>query len=377
MNQWIRTKAPFDSIIDFDQVVRDPANPDLMRPPFNCGDGIHPSPVGYYVMGKSVDLGSVPRFRPAPLAPQGSNVLSERAAVARACLIAPLAAPVACAVTLVGASVALGLFGRASLPSPDAMFDLVVGVFAVGHSARLRRRPPRWHARRPDPPPLWPALAMGAVGCWRLPRVRCVFRPRPLPARGAILDPVSVVGGKSPWHHQRRGLLALAATHLMNCDSKRRLITRSLRDGTLKSSHKCRSRSVTAAAESQPWYRPPASVARTPESRASLAFILRSRVDDPLASATVDTAYTGTADSHATDHAAGSRRGTIAARASGIAEVSVLTRRLASGAGRRDTSPFTRYVLRLRQASAGGDGGCATPETSRTPPPVPHRKWYS
>ena len=65
VNQWIRTKAPFDSVIDFDQVVRDPANPDLMRPAFNCGDGIHPSPVGYYVMGTSVDLslfhGSGPR----------------------------------------------------------------------------------------------------------------------------------------------------------------------------------------------------------------------------------------------------------------------------------------------------------------------------
>jgi lysophospholipase L1-like esterase len=56
VNRWIRTKAPFDHIIDFDQVVRDPANPDLMRPSFNCGDGIHPSPAGYYMMGKSVEL---------------------------------------------------------------------------------------------------------------------------------------------------------------------------------------------------------------------------------------------------------------------------------------------------------------------------------
>jgi lysophospholipase L1-like esterase len=56
VNRWIRTKAPFDNIIDFDQVVRDPTNPDLMRPPFNCGDGIHPSPAGYYMMGKSVQL---------------------------------------------------------------------------------------------------------------------------------------------------------------------------------------------------------------------------------------------------------------------------------------------------------------------------------
>jgi len=57
VNQWIRTRAPFDSVIDFDRVVSDPANPDLIQAPFNCGDGIHPSPAGYYAMGKSVDLG--------------------------------------------------------------------------------------------------------------------------------------------------------------------------------------------------------------------------------------------------------------------------------------------------------------------------------
>jgi len=57
VNEWIRTKAPFDSVIDFDKVVRDPANPDLLVPAFNCGDGIHPSPLGYYGMGRSIDLG--------------------------------------------------------------------------------------------------------------------------------------------------------------------------------------------------------------------------------------------------------------------------------------------------------------------------------
>jgi lysophospholipase L1-like esterase len=56
VNQWIRTKAPFDGVIDFDRVVRDPANPDLLRPEFNCGDGIHPSPAGYYAMGTSIGL---------------------------------------------------------------------------------------------------------------------------------------------------------------------------------------------------------------------------------------------------------------------------------------------------------------------------------
>jgi lysophospholipase L1-like esterase len=56
VNQWIRTKAPFDAVIDFDKVVRDSGNADLIYPPFNCGDGIHPSPRGYYEMGRAVKL---------------------------------------------------------------------------------------------------------------------------------------------------------------------------------------------------------------------------------------------------------------------------------------------------------------------------------
>jgi lysophospholipase L1-like esterase len=56
VNEWIRTKAPFDAVIDFAQVVHDPSNHDLLVPAFNCGDGIHPSPLGYYEMGKAIDL---------------------------------------------------------------------------------------------------------------------------------------------------------------------------------------------------------------------------------------------------------------------------------------------------------------------------------
>ncbi len=57
VNQWIRTKGPYDGIIDFDKVVQDPKNADLLLPAFNCGDGIHPSPRGYYEMGRTVRLG--------------------------------------------------------------------------------------------------------------------------------------------------------------------------------------------------------------------------------------------------------------------------------------------------------------------------------
>jgi lysophospholipase L1-like esterase len=56
VNQWIRTRASFDAVLDFDKAVKDPGNADLINPPFNCGDGIHPSPRGYYEMGRSVAL---------------------------------------------------------------------------------------------------------------------------------------------------------------------------------------------------------------------------------------------------------------------------------------------------------------------------------
>jgi len=57
VNEWIRTRAAFDGVIDFDKIVRSPSDPNLISPAYNCGDGIHPSPIGYFQMGKSVDLG--------------------------------------------------------------------------------------------------------------------------------------------------------------------------------------------------------------------------------------------------------------------------------------------------------------------------------
>lgn len=57
VNDWIRKGADFDAVIDFDKVVRSANDPNLIEPAYNCGDGIHPSPIGYFQMGKSVDLG--------------------------------------------------------------------------------------------------------------------------------------------------------------------------------------------------------------------------------------------------------------------------------------------------------------------------------
>jgi lysophospholipase L1-like esterase len=57
VNDWIRKGTDFDAVIDFDKIVRSAKDPDLLEPAYNCGDGIHPSSIGYFQMGKSVDLG--------------------------------------------------------------------------------------------------------------------------------------------------------------------------------------------------------------------------------------------------------------------------------------------------------------------------------
>jgi lysophospholipase L1-like esterase len=55
VNAWMRSKRTFDHVIDFDQVVRDPASASLIDPAYNC-DGIHPTPRGYYEMGNSLNI---------------------------------------------------------------------------------------------------------------------------------------------------------------------------------------------------------------------------------------------------------------------------------------------------------------------------------
>ena len=57
INAWIRVPGHYDAVIDFDQVVRDPAHPDRLLPAYDSGDHLHPSPAGYRAMGDAVPLG--------------------------------------------------------------------------------------------------------------------------------------------------------------------------------------------------------------------------------------------------------------------------------------------------------------------------------
>ncbi len=56
VNAWIRTKADFDAVIDFDLAVRDPSHPTRLRPAYDCGDHLHPNDAGYKAMADFIDL---------------------------------------------------------------------------------------------------------------------------------------------------------------------------------------------------------------------------------------------------------------------------------------------------------------------------------
>jgi lysophospholipase L1-like esterase len=56
VNNWIRTSGHFDSVIDFDAVIRDPQHSDRLLAAFDSGDHLHPSPAGYAAMAAAVPL---------------------------------------------------------------------------------------------------------------------------------------------------------------------------------------------------------------------------------------------------------------------------------------------------------------------------------
>lgn len=56
VNAWIRAAGHFDAVIDLDAAMRDPQHPDRLLPAYDCGDHLHPGPVGYKAMGDAVPL---------------------------------------------------------------------------------------------------------------------------------------------------------------------------------------------------------------------------------------------------------------------------------------------------------------------------------
>ncbi|MFF5476627.1 SGNH/GDSL hydrolase family protein [Streptomyces sp. NPDC012935] len=56
VNQWIRSGAAFDGVLDFDAVARDPARPSRLLPAYDSGDHLHPGDAGLAALARSVDL---------------------------------------------------------------------------------------------------------------------------------------------------------------------------------------------------------------------------------------------------------------------------------------------------------------------------------
>jgi lysophospholipase L1-like esterase len=56
VNQFVRTTSALDGVVDFDRIMRDPADPLKMRAQYDSGDHLHPNDAGYRAMGEAVDL---------------------------------------------------------------------------------------------------------------------------------------------------------------------------------------------------------------------------------------------------------------------------------------------------------------------------------
>lgn len=56
VNRWIRESGAFDAVIDFDQALRDPAQPDRLLHRYDSDDHVHPNDEGYQAMAQAIPL---------------------------------------------------------------------------------------------------------------------------------------------------------------------------------------------------------------------------------------------------------------------------------------------------------------------------------
>ena len=64
INAWIRSGGEFDSIVDFDQALRDPAEPKKLAAAYDSGDHLHPSDAGSKAMAMAFTLSAFSTSRP-------------------------------------------------------------------------------------------------------------------------------------------------------------------------------------------------------------------------------------------------------------------------------------------------------------------------
>ncbi|MEV6240436.1 SGNH/GDSL hydrolase family protein [Lentzea sp. NPDC051838] len=59
VNTFIRSSKDFDAVVDFDAVIRDPADPQRIRPDYDQGDHLHPGDKGFEAMAKAVRIATL------------------------------------------------------------------------------------------------------------------------------------------------------------------------------------------------------------------------------------------------------------------------------------------------------------------------------
>jgi len=62
VNDYLRThRSEFDAVVDFDKIVRDPADPTKLKPEYDPGDHIHPNDLGSRAMADAIPLNLIVR----------------------------------------------------------------------------------------------------------------------------------------------------------------------------------------------------------------------------------------------------------------------------------------------------------------------------
>ena len=56
VNHWIRTAGEYDAVVDFDAALRDPADPQQLRPTYDSGDHLHPNDAGMAALAAAIPL---------------------------------------------------------------------------------------------------------------------------------------------------------------------------------------------------------------------------------------------------------------------------------------------------------------------------------
>jgi lysophospholipase L1-like esterase len=56
VNRFVRQSGAYDAVIDFDAVLRDPAQPTRLRPEYDSGDHVHPNDLGHRAMAEAIGL---------------------------------------------------------------------------------------------------------------------------------------------------------------------------------------------------------------------------------------------------------------------------------------------------------------------------------